>query len=370
MALEPIHRRTILEPDRAEVQERVARAVEADPERFMVLYRQFEQSLGGRYVSADLFKETFPDYRASPESRNRYNTCVHNAAAVLASEYLRQRIAAPEPERDTVILLTGIPGAGKTSSILETGELPEHIRTVYEGQLSNPETGMAKVSQVLDAGLRPVIVAVHASPERALKNTLQRFEELGRGASIGIMASIQGGLPDSLAQVRERYGDAVALTVVDRRVFHDPVQLNGWEHLPVLKLEGDREHIRHRLAEALEQYRLAGRIELDAYSQARGLAPRFQDRQLDLAADRGNETHGGKRVQAQENRQEALLTPPASSSTLTDRLRERADEVAARLLAEQAQERAENARTPRHELEPGKSQEHGHDRRHDLDLEP
>jgi hypothetical protein len=73
-----------------------------------------EQSLGGRYVSADLFKETFEEYRASKDSRNRYNAPVHNSAAVLASEYLRRLISAPgQRERDTVILLTGIPGAGR-----------------------------------------------------------------------------------------------------------------------------------------------------------------------------------------------------------------------------------------------------------------
>ena len=38
--------------------------------------------------------------------------------------------------------------------------------------------------QVVEAGLKPVIVAVHATPERALQNTLQRFEELGRGFTL------------------------------------------------------------------------------------------------------------------------------------------------------------------------------------------
>jgi Zeta toxin len=149
-----------------------------------------------------LFKETFEEYGASKDSRNRYNAPVHNSAAVLASEYLRRLISAPgQHEQDTVILLTGIPGAGKTSSVLRGGKLPSKVRAVYEGQLSNPETAIAKVRQVLGAGLEPVIVAVHVKPELALQNTLRRFEEVGRGASIGIMAAIQGGLPESLQVV-------------------------------------------------------------------------------------------------------------------------------------------------------------------------
>jgi len=141
MTLEIIQRRQFSDPDRAAVQESVARAVETDPERFIDRYLNIEQSLGGRYVSADLFKETFEDYRASKDSRNRYNAPVHNSAAVLASEYLRRQISTPgEQERNTVILLTGIPGAGKTSSILRGGGLPAEVRAVYEGQLSSPET--------------------------------------------------------------------------------------------------------------------------------------------------------------------------------------------------------------------------------------
>jgi hypothetical protein len=77
MTLETIQRRQFSDPDRAAVQEAVARTVEKDPDRFIDRYLSMEQSLGGRYVSADLFKQT--------------------------------------QERSTVILLTGIPGAGKTS---------------------------------------------------------------------------------------------------------------------------------------------------------------------------------------------------------------------------------------------------------------
>jgi hypothetical protein len=316
MPLEPIRRRVFDEPDRARVQESVAHAVETDPERFIERYRCFEQSLGGRYVSADLFKETFDIYNASNAARNRYNACVHNAAAVLASEYLRRAIRARDaPARDTVILLTGIPGAGKTSSVLQAGEIPANICVIYEGQLSNPETALSKVQEVLDGGLDPVIVAVHVKPERALENTLKRFAELGRGAGISLMASIQGELPGSLERVRQRFGEAVALQIVDRRAFHKSEVLDGWEHLSVLRSEGDHEHLRHRLTEALERLRSAGRVEFDAYGQALGHPPRSQNQELDLSARAGDDAHGDGRSRAPENRQEALLIPPAPELT-------------------------------------------------------
>ena len=54
-------------------------------------------------------------------------------------------------------------------------------------------------------------------PERALLNTLHRFETEGRGASIEAMASIQGRLPDGLRAIQARFGDAVELRIADRR---------------------------------------------------------------------------------------------------------------------------------------------------------
>jgi hypothetical protein len=77
MTLEIIQCRQFSDPDRAAVQESVARAVEKDPDVFIDRYLSMEQSLGGRYVSADLFKETFEEYCASKDSRNRYNAPVH-----------------------------------------------------------------------------------------------------------------------------------------------------------------------------------------------------------------------------------------------------------------------------------------------------
>lgn len=366
MALEPIVRREFSDPDRSAVQDTVVRAVEADPGMFIARYHAMEQSLNGRYVSADLFKETFKAYGTSKDSRHRYNTPVHNAAAVLASEQLRRLLQAPgERERNAVVLLTGIPGSGKTSSVLAGGAWPSNQRAVYEGQLANLEAAAAKMQQILAARLQPVIVVVHATPERALANTLQRFDELGRGAGIGVMASIQGTLPDSLQAIRERFGEVVKLQIIDRRNFSEPQVLGGWNQLPVLRSEGNHEQIRQRLSAALEQHHAAGRVNEDAYRQALGQAPRSKDFGLDSAAHRRDEEVGHQRERATRNRQETVLTPSALSRTAAERLQARSDQVAERLASERAQERAARP-SLEHEAETGKKQEQSRD--HDLDL--
>lgn len=261
-------------------------AVERDPERFLRAYVADERSYGGRFISADLFKEQFAQFAHSKESRNRYNTPVHNAAAVLAAEQYRRVVAdGSEPWRDKVIFLTGIPGAGKTTSVLRDRQFPDDCRAVFEGQLSRPAPGIAKIRQAVDAGWKPQILAVHALPENALENTLIRFDEYGRGASINVMAEIQGGLPDGLQKVRERFGDAVALYIVDYRDRAHPKMFEGWDNLDVLRSEGNHEYIKQRLATALEQQRT--RISESAWRQAKSLAPleHVYDRTMDAEHD-------------------------------------------------------------------------------------
>lgn len=274
MALENISRRPYPEADRNEVQERIARAIEADPEPFFAQYRALPQSFDGRYVCSDLFKETFPEFSVSPAARARYNNPLHNGAAVLASEQFRRLVQATDlPERDTVIFLTGVPGAGKTTAVLDNEQLPARVRLIYEGQLARPASVLPKIEAVLAAGLKPVIVAVHTPSEVALANTLGRFERVGRGASIEAMASIQGELPNGLAAIAQRFGDAVDFRIFDRRNgLNTADERRGWEHRSILESEGTYEQIRTRLTAALDRHEMAGTFGVDAIRQARGLA--------------------------------------------------------------------------------------------------
>ncbi len=71
--------------------------------------------------------------------------------------------------------------------------------------------------------------AAESKPENSLFNTLQGFEEMGRGAtSINVMSNIQSGLPDSLEGVYKRFGEAVELLIFDHRDRLNPSLLLGW----------------------------------------------------------------------------------------------------------------------------------------------
>ncbi len=282
MPLDPIQRRPISDPVRAEFQERVARAVETDPEPFLAVYQAHPDTHGGRYVAADMMKEVFPEFSASREGRTTYNIPLHNSAAVLASEQFRRAVAdTSHPERDTAIFLTGIPGAGKTSAILDNDQLQRNVRVVYEGQLATPGPAIAKIQAALDAGLEVRIVAIHLQPEVALENTFGRFEREGRGAGVVAMASVQGNLPSGLAALHEHFGGKVSLSIFDRRDgMNATKQLAGWGNLAELGSEGDYERIKHRINAAIDRHEAAGTASPAAIREARGLPPLARDRSV------------------------------------------------------------------------------------------
>ena len=300
--MDAILRREFADPAQAALQEKIARQVETDPETFLTRFVALPQSFGGRFISADLFKETFDEYRGSTERRDICNSPALNAAAVLAAEQFRRVLMLPaRDEAPAVELVTGVSGAGKTSAILERGRLPDGVHAVVEVSLASREVAEARIRQVLVRGFMPVIVAVHVKPEQALESTLRRQAAIGRGAEIDAMAATQAGLPEGLRRVREQFADAVKLQVIDRREFSRPVQLDGWEHLPVLESEGGHERIKQRLSEHLE--RLRPGLDEAAYRQAAGVGP----------IDRGpvDREHGApeQRGPAQGSREASVLTP-------------------------------------------------------------
>jgi hypothetical protein len=86
--------------------------------------------------------------------------------------------------KDIATFLTGVPGAGKTTYALLGGELGTDTCVLFEGQLANANLAIPKIELALNSGLKPEIVVVHIPAERALQNTIHRFNTLGRGPGL------------------------------------------------------------------------------------------------------------------------------------------------------------------------------------------
>jgi hypothetical protein len=271
--MESIQTRGFTDPAKRAAEAAAIDLAERHTEQLLREYAARVDTHGGRYVCADTFKELLPGYGASRESRNVLNGAVHNAAAVLSSEQFRRLVEqGPAIGRDKVVFVTGIPGAGKSSSV--TRAVQKGAAVVFEGQLSRPEPGMQKMQQTLDKGFKVAIVAVHVAPEVALERTHYRFLDPnnGRGASLSVMAEIQGNLPAGLRQIQERYGDQIEFMVLDNNPDKQTLH-NGWHAIPTLEKEGNHARIRQRLEAALEAGYEAGRFSAGFYRQAAGKDP-------------------------------------------------------------------------------------------------
>ncbi|MBU3626039.1 hypothetical protein ICN48_07305 [Polynucleobacter sp. JS-Safj-400b-B2] len=324
--LESITIRGFEDPERAAAEIQFSKLVNDNPRRFIDRYKQDPRSHGGLYVNSDLFKETFELYAQSNETRSFYNLPAHNSAAVLAAALFRENLAAAQAQikeggvRGRVLLVTGTPGAGKSSAIA-TG-LGENfdIATIFEGQLVDVAATKIKIDQILEKGLRPEIITVHAKAENALDNALNRFEQVGRGASIDLIANLLSRLPQSLAEVHQTYGGAVKLTIIDRRDVDNSLITLSWDNLPTLSSEGTYEHIRERLSKHLEERNQSGSISLANYEQARGRAPIRPSIGIRQASSRGPEQDEQRSRVSQEDTRAKLLKlddfPPISAADL------------------------------------------------------
>lgn len=260
------------EADRAAVERNVVSYVESIPGVVLEYYKALPDSYQGRYVSADLMKETFGEYAASREARNRYNNVVHNSAAVLASAQFSDTIRdRSDAARNDALFITGAPGAGKTSSVLENG-VPDNARIVYEGQLID-KSSHDKIAAAIGEGLNVKITAVLPKIETALENTSRRFENVGRGASMATMARIHEETPEGLAVIQERFGNRVLIEVVDSRDPAKTVSLNFAEGVIQWKQEIERGPAIERLHAHLDVMRREGRTTPDFELQARGKVP-------------------------------------------------------------------------------------------------
>lgn len=261
------------DPERAEVEARVIERVETDPETLFKLYRKLPESLDGRYINSDLFKEIFPEYSSSPAHRTVFNVPVHNSAAVLANAFFHERVAAKDPQnRQHVLFITGIPGAGKSTAIQQNLLNLSDYKVIYEGQLSKFEQAKEKIDWCLQHGCDVTVYAFHQSPEKALQNTFARFNSLGRGASITAMSNIQGNLGDSIERLDRLYDKQAVFCVVDLRE-EDITPQCGKKGIQILKSEGDSDAIRKRLEAELEQWRNAGKISEPCFRESAGKRP-------------------------------------------------------------------------------------------------
>lgn len=201
-------------------------------EQHYATYRLMDSSVHGKYVCSDLFKETFPLYTESIDSRKRYSEIVHNSAACLAGEYF-DRLAS-DPSIKKCIFLSGVPGAGKSyliQSIALSGELDDSTM-VYEGDITTP-TIYEKLDKCVENGIEIYFLVVNPTLELAQRNAIARHFEIGRGASCETMARIMSKIPNAIREISQKYD--IELGIYNKTTNYEITPIVGMEYIESLE---------------------------------------------------------------------------------------------------------------------------------------
>lgn len=228
-------------------------------------YNKHPNTMDGRYICSDTFKELFPIFKTK-ENRALVNDAIHNSSAVLAATQFEEVLKRDEPGKTQAIFITGIPGAGKTTSVKEF-MTDDEVKLIFEGQLANPAPTIPKIEQCLQKNLDVTIAAVHIEPEKALDNTFKRFNEYGRGGSIEVMSSIQGSLPSGLKKLKEHFGDKINIIAIDKNNGANKVLTDEKGIYKLIDI-GSKEEIFKRLKVKLDQDFQKGKIDKACFAQA------------------------------------------------------------------------------------------------------
>lgn len=248
-----------------EIQNLAVEFAKSSTEFLLESYNDHPDTMGGRYICSDTFKELFPCFEAK-ENRALVNDAIHNSSAVLAATQFEEVLKRDEPGKTKAIFITGIPGAGKTTSV-KNFMTDGKVKLIFEGQLANPAPTIPKIEQCLQKKLDVTIAAVHIEPEKALDNTFKRFNEYGRGGSIEVMSSIQGNLPNGLKKLKEHFGDKINIIAIDRNNDRNKILTDEKEIYKLISI-GLKEEIFKRLKVKLDQDFQKGRIDKACFAQA------------------------------------------------------------------------------------------------------
>lgn len=195
-------------------------------------YRLLESSINGRYVCSDLFKETFPLYTESIQSRSKYSEIIHNSAACLAGEYFNQLVTSGNIKN--CIFLSGVPGGGKSyfiQSVALSGKLDDSTM-IYEGDITTP-TIYEKLDKCVENGIEINILIVNPTLELAQRNAINRHFEIGRGASCETMARIMSRIPNAIRDISKKYN--IELGIYNKTTNYDIHPTIGLQYISTLE---------------------------------------------------------------------------------------------------------------------------------------
>ena len=259
-----------------QIQGRFANQIQRDPEKAVSDYAKIPETMGGKFVSADIARELSPDYL---KDRTR-SSAVQEPASALAKEMFERQLTRPlkSSEVPGVILTSGGTGSGKTSGLKAAFKEDPKIkraRAFYDSNLASLDSAVRRIERIKQTGNQAHILHTYRDPVQAwtdgvLKRATKQEQKYGTGRTVpeDVHAATHANSNRVIHQLHTRYAgdDQVKITVVDNSNGKGGAKVIPVEQLPVLSYNV----IKGKLKDATESEHAAGRISDATYRGARG----------------------------------------------------------------------------------------------------
>lgn len=229
-AMFTIPRTASLPPRMAEVENRYASAVEADPRAWVQAYLARQPAKSKNVVNADEARELFPEYR---ENRSFYAPAVHEPSSAIAKLVYAELLANAKPGASVAITAGGA-GSGKTTA---TAGLNQAADIILDTTGSNARTLKRNIQQALDSGANVMLQYVLRDPIESFNSALTRAmpkkpgDAPGRTVPYDLVAGQHSNAPAAFEEMATHFSDAIAngrvqLAAIDNRLGAGKQQLH------------------------------------------------------------------------------------------------------------------------------------------------
>ena len=169
-------------------------------------------------ISSDAARELLPGYSTRDERANNSYALSPASGRIAEEVWAHLRVVGPSAERYVATFLTGSPGSGKTSSVLEVQE-ESRVAIISEGMMDHFDMSVARIQGAIDAGFVSTLRLVFVDdPRVTIRRAVARAMEFGRPVSVRHMARLYVDIPRNVLRLSEYFGSDLGLAVFDNSV--------------------------------------------------------------------------------------------------------------------------------------------------------
>lgn len=191
--------------------------LQSDLNHAMQMYKDLEETKGGKIIDSDVVKTLYPSYNSSIENANKYFPVTVRPSAIFCEWLYYARLAEiAKLENPQVIFLAGGGAVGKSTVIENLNlDLFEKANLIVDGTRRDLENSCKNIQAALLCDIKVIIIYVFRPIELALDGMIERAINTGRGWPLTSFADAHYQVQQNIFAMKERFGDKIEVAAID-----------------------------------------------------------------------------------------------------------------------------------------------------------